>query len=282
VIALTIKIFSLPRRRTKESVMTDQDQSAHNDQAILGVHHKKSEEVGDKRGSLTPKPPPVVGRWIRSMLAFGVSVAVGLAPLLGSKIVPHFFPLLDLLPEELRDSLIAVTSALMGLVAIGVQWFSGEELDRATRRKTLRRCVAASFLGVLVFYNLTILTVTPVKYGDPKNQSTATFLIGLIRPYKEPCTDRVMSDEACIDKVGLDQSLITGFWGNANVTFSKLALAATYLTFILGFASAVGIVMYPDGGVHAQKADKRARLVRGSTDELLRTETDRNHNSPIP
>jgi hypothetical protein len=262
--------------------MTDRNQSGHNDQAIPGVHHKSPEKAGDERGTLTPKATPAVGRWIRSMLAFGVSVSVGLAPQLGSKIVPHFSPLFDLLPEELRDSLIAVTSALMGLVAIGVQWLSSEEVDRGTRRKILRRCVAASLLGILAFYTLTVLTVIPVKYGDPKNQSTATFLIGLIRPHKEPCTDRGMADEACIDKVGLDQSLITGFWGNANVTFSKLSLAATYLTFILGFASAVGIVMYPNGGVDAQKPDKRAGLVHGSTDELLRSETDHNHNSPEP
>jgi hypothetical protein len=195
-----------------------------------------------------PPPPAPVARWVRYLLAFGISVAVGLAPLLGRLRVPLFSPLLDLIPDDLGHTLIPVTSALMGLAAVLVQWYSGEDLDRATRRKALMRSIGIAFVGVVTFYALTIFVVKHVDYGAAGNRKEGTFVVGFVRPYRQPCEAGV-SDEMCIEYQSFNQAKIKAFWGDTNINLAELALSAAYLTFMLGFASAVGVVMHRRGDV---------------------------------
>src|SRR5437016_3481091 len=82
-----------------------------------------------------PPPPPLARRWIRYLLGFGVSVAIGLAPYLGKVHVPLFSPLLDLIPESLQTTILPLSSALMGIVAVGVQWYGGERLTEQWLRR---------------------------------------------------------------------------------------------------------------------------------------------------
>jgi hypothetical protein len=198
----------------------------------------------------TPPPPPATRRWVTYVLAFSVSVAVGLAPFLGVLKIPLFSPLLDLVPDSVRTRLIPLTSALMGLLAVVVQWFSEEDLDRATRRVAFRRSVMISFVGAIAFYCVTIFVVRHI------DSPSKTFLIGFYRPSKGWCKDtstagqEEMSAAWCITHGGqtLDQDRITSYYGDTNVNLAELALSATYLTFMLGFASAVGIVIHRKGG----------------------------------
>jgi len=78
--------------------------------------------------------PAAVRKWVTYVVAFSVSVAIGLAPLLGKLRVPLFSPMLDMIPTYFQDSLITLTSALMGLVAVVVQWFSETGLSQTARR----------------------------------------------------------------------------------------------------------------------------------------------------
>ena len=55
-----------------------------------------------------------------------------------------------------------LTSALMGLAAVLVQWYSGESLDRNSRRKLLLRSVLIAAVGALSFYTLTTFVVKPL------------------------------------------------------------------------------------------------------------------------
>jgi hypothetical protein len=248
-------------------------QSERGDLAGVTSHCQERDPSGDPSRISNPPPPPPVRRWVTYMVAFGVSVAVGLAPLLGSQTVPLFSPLLDLIPDIFRKSLIPVTSALMGLVAILVQWFSEEDLDRFARRRALKWCVLVALAGVLTFYVLSIFVVKNVEYGTGDERATKTFLIGFVRPYRDPCTAKV-SDAQCIQFQSLDEDAVTAFWGDTNVNLANLALSLTYLTFMLGFASAVGIVMYRKGGVNAQGIDKSATPSSDSRGELLLPEEE--------
>jgi hypothetical protein len=259
--------------------MTGQDQSARGDKPGAKPHHKKQDNYGEKGSHSTPPPPPAAQRWAKYMLGFGVSVAVGLAPLLGSKSVPLFSSLLNLIPDSLRASLIPITSALMGLVAVVVQWYSEEDLDRAARRKALVRSVAISTLGALAFYVLSLVVVKTVGFGGPKERDSTTFIVGFARPYKDQCPATV-SDVDCIGFLSLDQEKVTQFWGVPNVISAELALCFTYLTFMLGFASAVGIVMYRQGDSNAEASNKPVTSSANSHDDLVHLEKDSVSGSP--
>jgi hypothetical protein len=132
----------------------------------------------------TPPPPPSTQRWLTYMIAFGVSVAVGLAPLLGLLKIPLFTSLLSLIPDSLRGSLIGVTSALMALIAIGVQWYSEEQLTRDTRRKALSASLCIAFVAAISFYVVTTYVVKDVPFGGHKDREVGSFLVGFSRPIK--------------------------------------------------------------------------------------------------
>jgi hypothetical protein len=68
-------------------------------------------------------------------------------------------------------------------------------------------------------------------------------VVGFTRPNVDPCPASV-SDVQCIKNETFDEAKIASFWGEGNITRSKLALTATYLMFMLGFAAAVGVVSY--------------------------------------
>jgi hypothetical protein len=138
----------------------------------------------------------------------------------------------------------------MGLVAVLVHWYSEEELDRTPRRRALFLSIAIAAAGAIGLYIVTTYVVRTVPFGGPETRQTATFLVGFDRPYRDPCSVGV-SDEECIGKLTYNQAKIISFWGNQNVNRAKLAVSGTYLAFMLGFASAVGIAIHRKQDLHA-------------------------------
>ena len=69
-------------------------------------------------------PTPVGRRWVNYLIGFSVGVGSGLSVYLGKVHVPLFSPLLDLIPFTLQNTLIPLSSALMGIVAVAVQFYS--------------------------------------------------------------------------------------------------------------------------------------------------------------
>src|SRR5215469_3210132 len=68
------------------------------------------------------KLPRLASDWVRYLLGFSVSIAVGLAPYLGLVGVPLFTPLLSLIPQSLQSIAIPISIASMGIIAVLVQW----------------------------------------------------------------------------------------------------------------------------------------------------------------
>jgi hypothetical protein len=127
-----------------------------------------------------------------------------------------FSPLLDLIPTYLQDSFIPVASALMGLVAVCVQWFSEEGLSVAGRRILFWCSLAVAFAAALLFYTVSTFVVETVDFGGQSHRETASFLIGFTRPTNEPCGPKV-SDANCIKVLSFDRSRIADFWGDRNI-----------------------------------------------------------------
>src|ERR1051325_9348800 len=71
-------------------------------------------------------PTQLIKDWVYYVVGFGAAVGIGLAVWLGKAGVPLFSPLLDIIPNELRPTLIPLSSTLMGVVAVVVQYRSEE------------------------------------------------------------------------------------------------------------------------------------------------------------
>lgn len=197
------------------------------------------DQVGARRES--PRPPtPLARRLVRYILGFGVGVGVGLAPYLGLLKIPLFAPLLDLIPESIQNTLIPLSAALMGIVAVAAQWYGGEAITRKWLRRLFARALTLaglSFVLLLAVHTLLVVRV-PILGGD----DTVSFVVGFVRPSKPPCTEGV-SDAECIKKITLDPAAVESFWGDRQVRLARLSLMISYLLFTGTFGALIGLIL---------------------------------------
>lgn len=196
------------------------------------------------QGSISTKQVTPLSRdFVRYLLGFGVSVAVGLAPYLGKLEVPLFTPLLNLIPENVQDTLLPLSAASMGAVAVFVQWYGGERLSKVWLRRAFSR---ASVIAVIAFLMLLVVhTFFVVRVPILGGTEAVNFLVGINRPIKPPCPSDV-SDAECIKRLTFNTDAIESFWGDRSVRSAKLLLMLPYLTFTCAFASLVGLVLLRD------------------------------------
>ncbi len=173
-------------------------------------------------------------------MGFGVGVAIGLAPYLGAIDLPLFAPLLDLIPESVRHTAIPLSAALMGVLAVAVQWYAGDKLPARRLGRWFRRSLVwalASFLALLVVHTM-LVVVVPVLGGE----KSVSFVVGFTRPQRAPCGPEV-SDSECIKLLSLNPSGVTSFWGDRQVRLAGLILVLSYLAFTASFGALVGTLL---------------------------------------
>lgn len=197
-----------------------------------------------------PSPPtPLARRYVRYVLGFTVGVAVGLAPFLGALDVPLFAPLLSMFPDKLRPFALPLSSFVMGLMAVGVQFAAGEEVSRRWLRRTFLRTFVAILVGVVVvavLYTAVVRTV-PAARVEGEGNVYIPLVVGFVRPDPPPgaclCEPR-LSDIECIVRVGFDN--VDACWGR-QVMWSRLLLVLSYLFLTGGFGALIGLLLLQEG-----------------------------------
>jgi hypothetical protein len=189
------------------------------------------------RLSKPPQVPRTTVKWMRLVLGFSVSVAVGLAPFLGRLQIPLFTPMLSLIPVSLQDVAIPVSAASMGVVAIIVQWNGAQSLPQNQLRRWFRRSLLFCVASLVFLVMIEMLAVVRVDVRSIND--TASFAVGLSQPTAAPCTG--LSRAECIKtKLTLDESKIDSYFGEVQANSTKLILVLVYVTFMSAFAALVG------------------------------------------
>jgi hypothetical protein len=188
---------------------------------------------------LMEPPTPLAKHFVRYLLGFGVGVALGLAPYLGEINVPFFKSLLTLIPNSLRDTVLPLSAALMGLIAIVVQWYGTERLSKRWLRRTFNRTILFSLFSLiaLIVAHSFVVTTVPFLAG----RDSASFVVGFQRPEGGTC--RGLSDAECIKTLTFNEAKIESYWGDRQVRLSKLVLTFFYLLFTSSFGALVGLVV---------------------------------------
>lgn len=186
------------------------------------------------------RPATALGRkLVRYIVGFGVGVGVGLAPYLGLLEVPLFKSLLSLFPKAMRNEIVPLSAALMGTLAVVVQWYGSERVSRKWMRKMFGRSLLTVVLTFILFTVIHELVVRDLSMG---NGNTSSFVVGFRRPYKPPCPEGV-SDSECILLVSTNPAAIESFWGEREVRSARLCLKFTYLLFTGSFGALVGLII---------------------------------------
>lgn len=195
----------------------------------------------------SPAPPtPLARRYVRYVLGFGVGVAVGMAPFLGLLDVPLFAPLLSMFPDSLRMTAVPLSSFVMGLVAVGVQFAAGERVPR----RRIRRWFAVTFVAILagvvavaVLYTELVRVVPGVGAVEGEGTLYVPVVTGLSRPIPPlpgcGCEPR-QDDVECIREIGFAN--IDKCWGR-QVRRSELVLTLSYLFLTGAFGALIGLLL---------------------------------------
>lgn len=193
--------------------------------------------------NMKPPPPQLTQRWIRYLLGFGVSVAIGLAPYLGKVHLPLFSPLLSLIPKSLQDTVLPLSSAFMGIVAVAVQWYGGETVTDAWLRRAFTSALVLilALLLILAIVHKRVVAVVPFSGGS----EFESFTIGFGRPNKPPCVD--LAPAACIsDHLTFNPIRIETYFGSNQVFYGEIVLELLYLLFTGCFGVLVAILLLRD------------------------------------
>jgi hypothetical protein len=180
-------------------------------------------------------PTQLMKDWVYYVVGFGVAVGIGLAVWLGKVGVPLFSPLLDIIPNELRPTLIPLSSALMGVVAVVVQYYA----DR--KGNTDRLFAWGLAFTVAAFIALVIVRTKLVVPIETTPGTRVTFLVCLTVPNKPPCVG--VGKAECIERLTFNPTYIRSFFGDSCLENSELGVQAAYLAFMAAFGLLVGIVI---------------------------------------
>jgi hypothetical protein len=179
-----------------------------------------------------------LGKWSRTLFAIGVTVPIGLAPLLGKLQLPGFDALLALLPEELQKPAVILGATAMSLVAASVVFRSVSKIAHRSLMSQARKSLwlAVVLLSALVL-SLTFLT-TRVHYGNGESHS---FVTGFYQPNKPPCVD--VSEETCLDDLTFSTSRISTYYGDKQIKAASVIILALYISFFAYFGNLIGVLI---------------------------------------
>lgn len=208
--------------------------------------------TADAEKQAGPPPTALARRYVRYVVGFGVAVGVGLAPFLG--MVPGLNALLSLFPEELRSSLIPFSAFLMGIVAVAIQFYSGETLPRALLRKRFRASLIALLIGLIAL--ITLYTFLIVPYPILHGETTSPIVISFSRTSTCLCP-RSMSDLRCLQEITPSRSKIEDCWGSGAIQRSRLLLSLCYLLVTGGFGGLIGLLLLQEEAKKKQQPRSR-------------------------
>lgn len=199
-----------------------------------------------------PQPPNAAARWVRYLVAFGVSVAVGLAPLLGAMNIPGFRALLTLFPRapfDSQDTVVPLAAFLMGVVAVGVQFYSRRRPEWSSLGSVFKKLSLLILVSIVLLLCLHVFTVEQVSVEDGEKVSV---LLGVTRPNTcRECTPS-MSNAECLEHTTLNPGRILSCWSEIQIKASFLGLAIIYLTILGSFGAFVGVLVLQEPPARGQ------------------------------
>lgn len=183
-------------------------------------------------------------RFVRLAWTLGIGVPVGLAPLLGTDLVPAFEPLLTVLSQDLRAQVVPYSILLVSLIALGLEFYVRE---RITRRVLLwvfplGLLVLVIAVGALLRLQTRHVRMVPIEGG----QSSRAFVVN--SPRLSTCGCGELGDIACLRQVSFSPAGIESCWSGPELESIRLRLMGLYLLAIGGFLGLVGVlVLQPEG-----------------------------------
>jgi hypothetical protein len=185
-------------------------------------------------------PTPLSRELVQYVVGFSVAFVVGLAPYLGAVEVPGFRALLTLFPISIRDTMIPASAALMGIVAVTVQWYGSDKADRKWLARSFTRTLVIALVSLVTLVVIHSFSVVRVSLDGGKH--AVSFVVSFVRSSSCGCSLQ-LSDADCIKNISLDEAAIDSCWGDKMVAINRILLILLYLAVTGSFVWLVGVLL---------------------------------------
>lgn len=177
--------------------------------------------------------PALTRKYLKYALAFGVTLAVGLAPLLGALPVPGLSALLSLFPTDLQFVVIPFAAFLMALPPLVAEFAATVGGVSRNARIVTFGCAFVVVLGgsALLFRSYS---------HDVKRVSSAggvtAYVVGSKFEPDCPCVKAHLRIEQCIGhEISTQPEMVASCYSDDEIIDRRLTLSGLYIATMLGF-----------------------------------------------
>jgi hypothetical protein len=191
-----------------------------------------------------PPTTSVAWKFGRYALSFGVTLVVGLAPLLGKSGVRLFTPLATLIPLNLQEGVLALAGFLMALTAVAAQFFASDNAAFGKRR--MRTMFLAVFLGaVVVTLALSVVYSFYVEKIELEGgKFSARYIVGETMLPTCPCVAQKKPISTCIGSaITTNPAEVSACYPRSEIAGRQAVLSLLYLLTMLSFGMLIGLVV---------------------------------------
>ena len=207
-----------------------------------------------------PILPSHAGKWLRYVVAFSVTLGVGLAPLLGRVRVPGFTPIIELFPVNVQTAAVPFAAFLMAIPAVLVQYFAGERV-RFFRPRVVLALSAVLFALVLSLFSLYddyVIQVQPNGGAD-----TLSYIVGSRMDPNCVCAKKHLPIRQCIGpQISADPLEIDSCYDEAELRARKKYLSLTWILLTATFGILIGLLVLKESTVAGAKSSKKKQKKR--------------------
>jgi hypothetical protein len=187
---------------------------------------------------------------------WGIPVIMG--PLLGSKRLEGFSPLLDVLSKDLRRVVLPVSILFVALVAVALEFYFREKVAQRTFAWLFPLLVIAFLAAVAAVIYLDTFRVLRVSWDADGGSK----LVITTPSRGSDCDCQGLGDLACARAVTLDDEALETCWGGAQLKVVKLEMIASYLLTTSLFALLIAVTVLKLTNLDRTAATSRQRRRR--------------------
>jgi hypothetical protein len=208
-----------------------------------------------------PRLPKTIGttsKYRNHILSFGVTLAAGMAPLLGKVHVPFFTAILDVFPLNLSSTLIPFVAFIMTLPAVAVQFFAKDAIAPERLDGWFRWNLAFIAPLTMALYVAYTLTVTQINFEGQKG--VVAYVTGSNMLPTCPCATHrpPLAIASCIgNAITFDPAQVSDCYPPAEINSRKAILSTLYMMLMLSFGTLIGLLVLKEEQRRKRRRRKR-------------------------
>jgi hypothetical protein len=197
--------------------------------------------------------------YLHYILAYTVTLGIGLAPVLGKVRVPLFSPIAEVFPANLQRGLVPFATFLMAIPVICVHFYSRDRIRIPSLDRLFKIVVPAVIVLPLLLFYLYSSWVVQVDFEG--GRQSAAYVVGEQMLPDCPCVIHKLDLAACVaELISANPAAVTACYPRRETNARRAGLAIVYLLLMFGLGTLIALVILKE--TQRQRPSAAARRAR--------------------